>query len=114
MRSTTTSRGTRSRNGPAQASLVFAGLGIAALASFFTGIALMNPIVFVGMALVCALVAIVVGHVGRFRGRRLDGDGRGIALLGIVLGWLIVIVCLLAGLAVFGLIAGLAVLLDSA
>ncbi|MFD0539666.1 hypothetical protein ACFQY7_43830 [Actinomadura luteofluorescens] len=36
------------------------------------------------------------------------------ALLGIVLGWLLILICLLAVIAVLGLIAGLAVLVDGA
>ncbi|MFD0515102.1 hypothetical protein ACFQ0Q_41565 [Streptomyces aureus] len=32
---------------------------------------------FVGMAVLSALIAVPAGHVGRFRGRRLDGEGAG-------------------------------------
>lgn len=106
-------RSTPSRNRPAKVSVYFAGFGIAALANFATGIAWISPPVFVGMAVLCALVAIVTGHIGRFRGRRLNGDGRGMALLGLVLGWLLIIVCLLATIAALGLITGLAVLADA-
>ncbi|GAA2280064.1 hypothetical protein GCM10010402_40980 [Actinomadura luteofluorescens] len=113
--STAGQQGTRpSANRPAKVSLFFAGSGIATLANFATGIAWINPAVFVGLAVLCALAAIIAGHVGRFRGRRLDGDGRGMALLGIVLGWLLILICLLAVTAVLGLIAGLAVLVDGA
>ncbi|GAA1887985.1 DUF4190 domain-containing protein [Actinomadura bangladeshensis] len=108
------SRNTRSRNRPAKVSVYSAGFGIAALANFATGIAWINPAIFVGMAVLCALVAIVAGHMGRFRGRRLDGDGRGMALLGLLLGWLLIVVCLLATIAALGLIATLAVLTDTA
>ncbi|MGI5205050.1 hypothetical protein ACQEU6_26170 [Spirillospora sp. CA-108201] len=101
-----------SGNRPAKVSLFFACSGIAALANFATGIAWINPAVFVGLAVLCALTAIVAGHAGRFRGRRLAGDGRGMALLGIVLGWLLILVCVLAVGAVLGLIAGMAVLFD--
>ncbi|MES9539067.1 MULTISPECIES: DUF4190 domain-containing protein [unclassified Actinomadura] len=104
---------TPSRNRPAKASLFFAGSGLAALANFATGIAWINPMIFVALAMLCALAAIAFGHVGRLRGRRLDGDGRGTALLGILLGWLLIFVCVLAVIAVLGLIAGLAVLVDS-
>ncbi|MFI6012642.1 hypothetical protein ACIBAG_28165 [Streptomyces sp. NPDC051243] len=38
-----------------------------------------QPGVFVALAVLCELVAIPAGHVGRFRGRRLDGEGRGLA-----------------------------------
>ncbi|GGQ24331.1 small-conductance mechanosensitive channel [Actinomadura coerulea] len=101
-------------NRSAKVSMFFAGFGIAALANFATGIAWINPPVFVALAMLCALAAIIAGHVGRFRGRRLDGDGRGMALLGIVLGWLLLLVCVLAVVAVLGLITGLAVLHDAA
>ncbi|GAA1795758.1 hypothetical protein [Actinomadura chokoriensis] len=107
-------RNARSRNRPAKVSVCSAGFGIAALANFATGIAWISPAVFVGMTALCALVAIISGHMGRFRGRRLAGDGRGTALLGLVLGWLLIIVCLLATIAALGLIAGLAVLTDAA
>ncbi|NDU76193.1 DUF4190 domain-containing protein [Actinomadura sp. DSM 109109] len=101
-------------NRPAKVSVFLAGSGIAALANFATGIAWINPAVFVGLAMLCATAAVIAGHAGRFRGRRLDGEGRGMALLGIVLGWLVIIVCVLAVVAVLGLIAGLAVLVDTA
>jgi hypothetical protein len=104
----------RSANRPAKASVFFAGSGVAALLNFATGIAWINPAIFVGMAVLCGLAAIVAGHIGRFRGRRLGGDGRGMALLGILVGWLLIFICVLAVVAVFGLIAGLAVLVDHA
>ncbi|MFB7199783.1 hypothetical protein [Streptomyces sp. NPDC056240] len=91
----------------------FAGFGVASLANFSTGIAWLHPGIFVGMAVLSALIAVPAGHVGRFRGRRLDGEGRGTALLGIVVGWLLLFVCALAVLAYIGLIAGLAFLADA-
>ncbi|GAB2971976.1 hypothetical protein GCM10023080_039950 [Streptomyces pseudoechinosporeus] len=102
------------RNRPAQVSAFFALGGVASLGNFAGPIAWINPGVFVGMAVLCALVAIVAGHIGRFRGRGLDGDGRGVALAGILTGWLLLLVCTLAGLALIGLVAGLSVLVDSA
>jgi len=106
-------RGIGGRNRPAKVSVFLAGFGVASLANFYTGIAWLNPGIFVGMAVLCALAAIPAGHVGRFRGRRLDGEGRGTALLGIVVGWLLLLVCSLAVLAYIGLIAGLAFLADA-
>ncbi|MET9253515.1 DUF4190 domain-containing protein [Streptomyces sp. NPDC048182] len=100
------------RNRPAKVSGFLALAAVAFLGNFATGIAWINPGVFIGFAVLCALAAIPVGHVGRFRGRRLGGDGRGIALAGILTGWLVLIVCALAVLAFVGLIAGLAVLGD--
>lgn len=95
-------------------SVYSASFDIAVLANFATGIAWINPAVFVGMAALCALVAIVSGHMGSFRGHRLAGDGRSPALFGLLLGWLLIIVCLLATMAALGLIAGLALLTDAA
>ncbi|MFI2073831.1 DUF4190 domain-containing protein [Streptomyces triculaminicus] len=92
-------------------SLWFALFGVCAYGNFATGIAC--PGIFVTMAVLCALVAIVAGHIGRFQGRRLDGDGRGMALLGILVGWLILLVTAVVIVAVGGLIAGLAVLIDN-
>lgn len=101
------------RNRPAKVSVSFADFGVASLANFSTGIAWLHPGIFVGMAVLSALIAVPAGHVGRFRGRRLDGEGRGTALLGIVVGWLLLFVCALAVLAYIGLIAGLAFLADA-
>ncbi|GHE71079.1 DUF4190 domain-containing protein [Streptomyces capitiformicae] len=102
------------RNRAAKVSAFFASGGVAFLGNFATGIAWINPAVFVGLAALCALIAIPAGHAGRFQGRRLYGEGRGLALVSILTGWLTLIVCLLATLAFLGLAAGLAVLLDSA
>ncbi|MCC5582161.1 DUF4190 domain-containing protein [Microtetraspora sp. AC03309] len=113
MSDTRSRRTSPSRNRPAKAGLAFAILSVAAIGNFFTGIAWLNPGVFVGMAMLFALLAIGVGHVGRYRGRSLDGDGRGMALLSIVLGWLMLFVCVIAIVALMGLIAGLAVIADS-
>jgi hypothetical protein len=64
--------------------------------------------------MLCALIAIPAGHVGRFRGRRVEWEGRGLALAGIPTGWQVLVVCLLALLAFVGLVAGLAALTDHA
>ncbi|MGP4089837.1 DUF4190 domain-containing protein [Streptomyces sp. KR55] len=101
------------RNRPARVSAFCALGGVAFLGNFATGIAWITPGVFVGLALLCALIAIPAGHVGRFRGRRLDGEGRGLVLTGILTGWLVLFVCVLAILAALGLAVGIAVLVDS-
>ncbi|MER7812679.1 DUF4190 domain-containing protein [Streptomyces sp900116325] len=101
------------RNRPAKVSLFFAACGYASLGNFFTGIAWLNPGIFVSMAVLSALTAVVSGHVGRYRGRRLGGDGRGMALAGILLGWLLLFICVLIGLAFIGFIAGLTFLTDN-
>ncbi|MEU8990824.1 hypothetical protein AB0C98_31185 [Streptomyces sp. NPDC048558] len=59
------------------------------------------------------MITIHAGHVGRFRGRRLDGEGRGLALAGILTGWLVLFVCVLANLAALGLAVGIALFVDS-
>ncbi|WP_149549426.1 DUF4190 domain-containing protein [Streptomyces marokkonensis] len=100
------------RNRTAKISAFFALGGVTFLANFVTGIAWINPGLFVGLALLCALIAVPTGHAGRFRGRRLDGEGRGLALVSILTGWLVLLTCLLALLAFVGLVAGLAVLID--
>ncbi|MFF9814922.1 DUF4190 domain-containing protein [Streptomyces sp. NPDC014006] len=100
------------RNRAANVSGFFALGAVASLGNFATGLAWINPGIFVAMAVLCALIAIPAGHVGRFRGRRLGGEGRGLALAGILTGWLVLVVCVLAGLALLGLVAGLAVVVD--
>ncbi|WP_328417651.1 DUF4190 domain-containing protein [Streptomyces violaceus] len=102
------------RNRAAKVSAFLTLSGVAFLANFATGIAWINPGIFVGLATLCALMAIPAGHVGRFRGRRMDGEGRGLALASILAGWLVLFLCLLALLAFVGLVAGLAVLTDHA
>jgi hypothetical protein len=74
------------RNRAAKVSALFALGGVAFLANFVTGIAWINPGIFVDLAMLCALIAIPAGHVGRFRGRRVDREGRGQALAGILTG----------------------------
>lgn len=101
------------KNRAAQVSGLFALGAVGALGNFATGVALINPPVFVALATLCALIAIPAGHVGRFRGKRLGGSGRGVALAAILTGWLVLLVCLLALLALVGLVAGLAVLTDN-
>ncbi|MFD6425844.1 DUF4190 domain-containing protein [Streptomyces sp. NPDC060198] len=101
------------RNRAATVSGFFALGAIGALGNFATGIALINPPVFIALATLCALIAIPAGHVGRFRGKRLGGAGRGVALASILTGWLVLSVCLLALLALVGLVAGFAALTDS-
>ncbi|MFE6776623.1 DUF4190 domain-containing protein [Streptomyces sp. NPDC057702] len=102
------------RNRPARTSAYFALASFGSLANLAGPVGWVNPGIFVVMALLCALVAVVAGHLGRFRGRRLGGEGRGLALVGLLAGWVLLAVCLLLLLAVVGLVAGLAVLVDSA
>lgn len=60
------------------------------------------------------VVAIPAGHLGRRRGKHLGGRDRGVALLAIVTGWILILLSFLLVLAYAGLLAGLAFLTDSA
>ncbi|GAA4138115.1 hypothetical protein [Actinomadura keratinilytica] len=102
---------TPSRNTAAKWSLYAGGGAICCLVLPF----LVPPFVvaYLCMGFVIGLVAIITGHVGRFRGRRLGGDGRGRALVGILLGWFTVLVCVGVVLFWFGIAAVLAVIIDS-
>ncbi|WP_328719705.1 DUF4190 domain-containing protein [Streptomyces sp. NBC_00247] len=98
------------RNRAATVSGFFALGAVGAIGNFATGIALMNPAVFIALAVLCALIAIPAGHVARFRGKRLGGAGRGVALVSILTGWLVLLICLIGVLALVGLVAGFAAL----
>ncbi|MFD7262058.1 DUF4190 domain-containing protein [Streptomyces sp. NPDC059874] len=100
------------RNRAAKVSVFFAMGSLGALANFAGPIAWLNPPIFIGMAIVCALIAIPAGHVGRFRARRLAGDGKGMALAGILGGWAMLLVSLLAVAAAVGLLVGVGLLVD--
>ncbi|WP_282702693.1 DUF4190 domain-containing protein [Streptomyces sp. CC219B] len=98
----------RGGNRPAEISAVSAFASVASLGSW-----IIAPGVFISITLICALTAIVAGHAGRFRGRRLGGEGRWLALAGVVTGWLMLFVCLFAILAFVGLVAAVTVFADS-
>ncbi|GAA4105312.1 hypothetical protein [Actinomadura miaoliensis] len=100
-----------SRNTAAKWSLYAGGGGVCCLILPF----LVPPfaVAYMCMAFLLGLAAIVTGHLGRSRGRRLGGDGRGRALVGILLGWLVVIVCVVVVAVLAGITAVLAVIVDS-
>ncbi|PSJ27098.1 hypothetical protein B7P34_19360 [Streptosporangium nondiastaticum] len=106
---------TEQRNVPARISAWSAALGVSLIVAAFA-----TPMMWMlygsyytfFMALL-GIVAIPTGHVGRFRGKRLGGRDRGLALLGIITGWLLILCALLIVLAYIGLIAGLALLTDA-
>ncbi|MER6348652.1 DUF4190 domain-containing protein [Streptomyces sp. NPDC001595] len=100
------------RNRAARVSVSCALAGVGFLLNFGTPLAWLNPPIFLGLAALCGLAAVPIGHVGRFRGRRRDKPERGLALLGIVTGWLVLLTCLLATAAFLGLVTGLAVIAD--
>ncbi|MGC5412858.1 hypothetical protein ACPXCX_55770, partial [Streptomyces sp. DT225] len=79
-----------------------------------------TPLLWLGFAgystafmFLCGFVAVPAGHLGRRRGKRLGGQDRGIALLAIVTGWLLILCASVLVLAYVGLVAGVAVLSDS-
>ncbi|WP_405061206.1 DUF4190 domain-containing protein [Kribbella sp. NBC_01505] len=88
---------------------------VSGFAAFFGVVTVVNYLYLPAAGLLsacCALVAIVAGHLGRRRAQRLDGRGRWMALAGLVTGWLMLVVNLLAVLAYFGLVVGLTLLID--
>ncbi|MEU2853389.1 DUF4190 domain-containing protein [Streptomyces syringium] len=104
------------RNGPARVALWAAFLGIGLILGMVA-----TPVFWLMwggwytlFVFLCACVAIPAGHLGRRRGKRLGGRDRGAALFAIVAGWLLMVCCLLLVVAYAGLVAGLAVLVDSA
>lgn len=104
------------RNTPAQVSIWAAILGVGLIAGIFITPMLwfMYSGFYTFAVLICGLVAVPSGHLGRRRGKHLGGRDRGASLLGIVTGWLLILFSLLLVLAYAGLLAGLAILTDSA
>ncbi|GLZ16465.1 hypothetical protein Acsp04_67000 [Actinomadura sp. NBRC 104425] len=102
---------TPSRNTAAKWSLYAGGGAMCCLVLPF----LVPPFVvaYMCMAFLLGVAAIVTGHFGRSRGRRLGGDGRGRALVGILLGWFAVFVCVVVVAVVVGITSVLAVIIDS-
>ncbi|MFD8785533.1 hypothetical protein [Kitasatospora sp. NPDC059599] len=107
---------TGARNTPARVSFWSAAMGVSlVVAVFVTPIFwLMYGGFYTFGVFVCGLVAIPAGHLGRRRGKRLGGRDRGLALLAILTGWLLLLCGLLLVLAYAGVVAGLAVLVGSA
>ncbi|WP_406510032.1 DUF4190 domain-containing protein [Streptomyces sp. NBC_00212] len=99
-------------NRPARVS-VYAAVGsvIYASGSVMGGwLAVTYSAAILSLLVVCALVTIVSGHMGRWRAKRRGLDGRWISLLAILVGWLCILYAVVVNLIVMGLIAGLAVL----
>ncbi|GAA3212666.1 hypothetical protein GCM10020256_12250 [Streptomyces thermocoprophilus] len=104
------------RNRPALVSAWAAFLGVCLILGVF-----LTPVFwllyggfYTFLLFVFGIVAVLAGHLGRRRGKALGGRDRGTALLGILAGWGLIFFGLLLVLAYAGLMAGLAVLVDSA
>ena len=112
----TSAAGATSRNAAARISFWAAFLGFSLIVGIF--LTPMFWLLYGGfytfLVFVFGAVAIPTGHLGRRRGKRLGGHDRGIALLGLVTGWILILFSLLLVLAYAGLLAGLAFLTDSA
>ena len=100
------------KNRAATISEIAAICAVSGLISLATVVGWVAPGFFVGFAVLSSIVAIVAGHVGRARGRRLGGAGRGIALAGIIVGWVCLVGALLGTLALVGILAGIGALTD--
>lgn len=92
-------------NGAARAAGVLATTAVAGLGCI-VAFGLLNLAFFATVAAVSGLGAIVLGHVGRARGRR-TGAGRGTSLAAIVVGWLAIAAVAVIVLLWFTLMAGL-------
>ncbi|MEU9098629.1 DUF4190 domain-containing protein [Streptomyces sp. NPDC048361] len=101
-------------NRAAEISVVAALMGVmAATGSLATGtVFLPLTLGWVILILLCSLVAIVSGHIGRRRARRRGLPGRWLALASIVTAYLTLLYVLLMVLLLIGVIAGLAVVVD--
>ncbi|MFD7836164.1 hypothetical protein [Streptomyces sp. NPDC059761] len=104
------------RNKSARVSIWSAAMGVVLIVAIFATpmFWLMYGSYYTFAMFVFGLVAIPAGHLGRRRGKRLGGRDRGLALLGIVTGWLLVFCSLLLLLVYAGALVGIGFLTDSA
>ena len=100
------------RNTPARIAFWSAACGVGmVLAIFLTPMFwLLYGQIYTFFMAVFGIVAIPAGHIGRIRGKRLGGRDRGLALLAIVTGWLLLLCVLLIVVAYGGIVIGLTVL----
>ncbi|MET9452574.1 DUF4190 domain-containing protein [Streptomyces cinerochromogenes] len=110
--STTSQTAGRTRNKPALVSAwaAFAGVVYASGSVMGGWLTVTYSAAILSLLIVCALVAIVSGHIGRRRAKKHGVEGRWLSLAAIVVGWLCVLYAVVVNLLVMGLIAGLAVL----
>ncbi|MGW8332475.1 hypothetical protein ACWGLE_31790 [Streptomyces sp. NPDC055897] len=104
------------RNTPARVAAWSAAMGVGLIVAVFMTpmFWLMYGQYYTFFMAVFGTVAIPAGHLGRIRGKRLGGRDRGLALLAIVTGWLLLLCVLLIVLAYGGLIIGLTALFGAA
>ncbi|MEU9117952.1 hypothetical protein AB0D04_41090 [Streptomyces sp. NPDC048483] len=103
------------RNTPARVSFWSAAMGVSLIVAIFATpmFWLMYGSYYTFAMFMFGVVAVPAGHLGRRRGTRLGGRDRGLALLGIVTGWLLICCSLLLVLVYAGALAGLAFLVNS-
>ncbi|MFF5532843.1 DUF4190 domain-containing protein [Streptomyces cinerochromogenes] len=110
--STTSQTAGRTRNKPARVSACAAFAGVVYASGSVMGgwLTVTYSAAILSLLIVCALVAIVSGHIGRRRAKKHGVEGRWLSLAAIVVGWLCILYAVVVNLLVMGLIAGLAVL----
>jgi hypothetical protein len=103
-------------NAPARVSFWSAAMGVGLIVGIFATpmLWLMFGGYYTFAMFLLGTVAVPAGHLGRRRGKRLGGRDRGLALLGIVIGWLVLLCSLLLVLVYVGAVVGLGFLIDSA
>ncbi|WP_433453661.1 DUF4190 domain-containing protein [Streptomyces sp. CA-142005] len=106
----------RTRNKPAlvSASAALAGVVYASGSVMGGWLTVTYSAAILSLLILCALVAIIAGHIGRRRAKKHGVEGRWLSLASIVVGWLCILYAVLVNLLVMGIVAGLAVLVDSA
>ncbi|MFJ8385540.1 hypothetical protein ACIQ9Q_13710 [Streptomyces sp. NPDC094438] len=104
------------RNTPARVAAWSAAMGVSLIVAIFATpmFWLMYGQYYTFFMAVFGVVAIPAGHLGRIRGKRLGGRDRGLALLAIVTGWLLLLCVLLIVLAYAGLMIGVTALFSFA